>query len=384
MKNTKLLIFILSIHFFCFAQNENELITTSSNLKYKIITHGSGIKPIVTDRVTFHYKGTLQDGTVFDDSYKRGTPLESLLSAMIKGLSEGITLMPIGSKYIFYIPANLAYGSQGSGKLIKPNSNVIFEIELLKVNDIGIQNSSKTTDNQNNISLFDNKYYRKLAVQNYKQKNYADAISNSEKAIALMPKDTISLGLRGICKGELKDYKGAIEDFTAVINMLGNKANTFYFRRGVIYEMQNKYAEALIDYDKMVQLKPDFKPAIEGVERVKKIVFIAPPKQAEERDPNRPFMKLIRITTDEIKVCLKNWHEINNKMKDVKDQSITNSAYSDLLMDAITERNKIYAIIKNRSKELEAFNDPTWPTFKAAYRGNLVSLGIEEKYLKDF
>ena len=91
-------------------------------------------------------------------------------------------------------------------------------------------------------------------------------------------------------------------------------------------------------------------------------------------------MQLIRTTTIEISVCVKNWKDINAKRKSINDNSI----YSDLLLKAVFERDKIYNIIKNRSKELEAFNDPAWPAFKAAYRSTLVSLGIEEKYLIGF
>ncbi len=106
--------------------------TTDSGLQYKVITLGTGKKPLATDKVKVHYKGTLLDGTEFDSSYKRGTPAEFPLSGVIPGWTEGLQLMPVGSKFEFYIPAELAYG-ENAPQTIGPNQTLIFEVELLEI-----------------------------------------------------------------------------------------------------------------------------------------------------------------------------------------------------------------------------------------------------------
>jgi FKBP-type peptidyl-prolyl cis-trans isomerase len=105
---------------------------TTSGLQYEVIQEGSGKRPTAEDTVKVHYKGTLIDGTVFDSSYERGAPAEFALGQVIKGWIEGIQLMTSGSKYKFYIPAELAYGERGRPS-IPGNSVLIFEVELLDV-----------------------------------------------------------------------------------------------------------------------------------------------------------------------------------------------------------------------------------------------------------
>lgn len=111
------------------------VIVTPSGLQYKVVTMGTGVKPSATDQVTVHYHGTTIDGMVFDSSVQRGEPITFGLNQVIKGWTEGVQLMPVGSKFIFYIPAELAYGEQGAGGVIKPGATLIFEIELLEVED---------------------------------------------------------------------------------------------------------------------------------------------------------------------------------------------------------------------------------------------------------
>lgn len=106
--------------------------TTASGLQYQVLSAGKGAKPEVTDTVKVNYKGSLLDGTVFDDSSKHDGPAEIPLSQVVPGWQEGIAMMPVGSKYKFWIPAELGYGESGAGP-IPPNSTLVFEVELLDI-----------------------------------------------------------------------------------------------------------------------------------------------------------------------------------------------------------------------------------------------------------
>ena len=110
-----------------------EVKTTPSGLQYEIIEATIGQKPKATDKVKVHYEGTLTDGTVFDSSYKRGEPITFGLNQVIKGWTEGLQLMSIGSKYKLYIPYQLGYGAQGAGAAIPPYAALIFTVELLGI-----------------------------------------------------------------------------------------------------------------------------------------------------------------------------------------------------------------------------------------------------------
>jgi FKBP-type peptidyl-prolyl cis-trans isomerase FklB len=109
------------------------VVTLEDGLQYEIIKEGSGRKPKATETVNVHYHGTLIDGTVFDSSVDRGEPISFPLNQVIKGWTEVLQLMPIGSKWKVYIPYQLAYGERGAGQTIKPYSALIFEIELLGI-----------------------------------------------------------------------------------------------------------------------------------------------------------------------------------------------------------------------------------------------------------
>jgi len=114
-------------------KKKDGVITTESGLQYEVITMGTGPKPTADDVVRTHYKGELTNGEVFDSSIESGQPLEIAVGGVIPGWVEGLQLMPVGSKFRFYIPYNLGYGEQGAGGVIPPYATLIFEVELLDI-----------------------------------------------------------------------------------------------------------------------------------------------------------------------------------------------------------------------------------------------------------
>ena len=109
------------------------VVSLPSGLQYKVITPGDGLSPLTTDTVKVHYKGSLADGTIFDSSYDRGQPTSFTVSGVIKGWTEALLLMQVGSKWELTIPSKLGYGTRGSGGKIPPNSTLLFEVELLGI-----------------------------------------------------------------------------------------------------------------------------------------------------------------------------------------------------------------------------------------------------------
>jgi len=118
------------------AQNRTQkgVLTTPSGLQYMVLREGSGPRPLPTDTVTVNYEGKLLDGTVFDSSYARGEPAQFPLNRVIAGWTEGVALMPVGAKYRFWIPSDLAYGANGApGGVIGPDATLTFDVELLGI-----------------------------------------------------------------------------------------------------------------------------------------------------------------------------------------------------------------------------------------------------------
>lgn len=109
------------------------VVALPSGLQYEVLTEGSGPKPSASNKVTCHYHGTLIDGTVFDSSVQRGQPATFPLNMVIKGWTEGLQLMSQGSKWRFFIPANLGYGDRQVSAQIGPNSTLVFDVELLGI-----------------------------------------------------------------------------------------------------------------------------------------------------------------------------------------------------------------------------------------------------------
>lgn len=114
-------------------KNDKSVVELPDGLQYKILKQGTGPKPTAADTVKVHYHGTLIDGTVFDSSVDRGEPIEFPLNQVIKGWTEGVQLMNVGSKYKFFIPSELAYGDRAAGPKIGANSTLIFEVELISI-----------------------------------------------------------------------------------------------------------------------------------------------------------------------------------------------------------------------------------------------------------
>jgi FKBP-type peptidyl-prolyl cis-trans isomerase FklB len=114
-------------------KKNSDIITTASGLQYKILTKGNGKIPTIQDTVIAHYTGTLIDGTVFDSSIQRDEPASFALTGVIKGWTEALQIMPVGSKWMLYIPSDLAYGDKGAGNVIPPGATIIFEVELISI-----------------------------------------------------------------------------------------------------------------------------------------------------------------------------------------------------------------------------------------------------------
>ena len=117
------------------AENKTKagVVTQPSGLQYKVLAEGTGPKPTAADSVVCNYKGTLLDGTEFDSSAKHGGPATFPVSGVIKGWTEALQLMPVGSKWQLFVPSDLAYGQRGAGGGIAPNSTLIFEVELVSI-----------------------------------------------------------------------------------------------------------------------------------------------------------------------------------------------------------------------------------------------------------
>jgi len=119
--------------FLAINKSEPGVVTLPSGLQYLILKEGNGAKPKASDQVKCHYHGMLIDGTVFDSSVERGQPATFGVNQVIPGWVEALQLMPVGSKWKLFIPADLAYGKAGAGQAIEPNSTLIFEVEILDI-----------------------------------------------------------------------------------------------------------------------------------------------------------------------------------------------------------------------------------------------------------
>jgi FKBP-type peptidyl-prolyl cis-trans isomerase len=124
-------------------KSKEGVVTLPSGLQYKILTAGTGPKPTASDSVKCNYRGTLINGTEFDSSYKRGQPAAFAVGQVIKAWTEALQLMPVGSKWQLFVPSSLAYGERGAGGEIGPNATLIFEVELLSIEEKAKDDKSK-------------------------------------------------------------------------------------------------------------------------------------------------------------------------------------------------------------------------------------------------
>ncbi len=119
--------------FFALNAKKDSVKVLPSGMQYKILREGTGAMPTANDTVTTHYRGSLLNGKVFDESYSRGEPISFPVTGVIKGWTEALQLMKVGSKWELYIPSSLAYGERGAGQMIGPNETLVFVVELLAV-----------------------------------------------------------------------------------------------------------------------------------------------------------------------------------------------------------------------------------------------------------
>jgi FKBP-type peptidyl-prolyl cis-trans isomerase len=124
-------------------KSKDGVVTLPSGLQYKILTAGTGPKPTASDSVKCNYRGTLINGTEFDSSYKRGQPATFAVGQVIKAWTEALQLMPVGSKWQLFVPSSLAYSERGAGAEIGPNATLIFEVELLSIEEKAKDEKSK-------------------------------------------------------------------------------------------------------------------------------------------------------------------------------------------------------------------------------------------------
>jgi FKBP-type peptidyl-prolyl cis-trans isomerase len=129
-------------------KTKDDVVTLPSGLQYKILTQGTGPKPTASDSVVCNYRGTLINGAEFDSSYKRGQPATFPVGGVIKGWTEALQLMPVGSKWQLFVPSDLAYGERGSGPNIGPDSTLVFEVELLSIEDKSKSSDDKKSDDK--------------------------------------------------------------------------------------------------------------------------------------------------------------------------------------------------------------------------------------------
>jgi tetratricopeptide (TPR) repeat protein len=237
-----------------FAQS-GDTITTKSGLKYLILSKGKGEHAELNKNVEVHYTGYLTDGKVFDSSVERGDPIEFILGTgqVIAGWDEGIALMNVGDKFRLIIPSNLGYGEKGAGKVIPPNSTLIFDVELVS---IGVPKPS-ITEALMDLVLADsipaviNKYHD-LKKNNFNDYNFKESQLNGF-GYQLLQVGKIDQAI-AILKLNVESYPGSANVYDSL---------------GEAYMVKGNKEEAIMNYEKSLKLNPKNKNAEDNIKKLK-------------------------------------------------------------------------------------------------------------------
>ena len=249
-----ILAFFIAFSVSIFAQSGDTIIT-KSGLKYLILSKGKGEHAQLNKNVEVHYTGYLTDGKVFDSSVERGDPIEFILGTgqVIAGWDEGIALMNVGDKFRLIIPSNLAYGEKGAGKVIPPNSTLIFDVELIS---IGVPKPS-ITEALMELVLADsipaaiNKYYD-LKKNNFNDYNFKESQLNGF-GYQLLQVGKIDQAI-AILKLNVESYPGSANVYDSL---------------GEAYMVKGNKEEAIMNYEKSLKLNPKNKNAEDNIKKLK-------------------------------------------------------------------------------------------------------------------
>jgi peptidylprolyl isomerase len=247
---TVLLISLIAVSF----SSAQDTVTTSSGLKYIIFEQGAGTHAVSGKTVEVHYTGMLTNGKVFDSSRERGEPIEFLLGSaqVIKGWDEGIALMSVGDKFRLIIPPALGYGSKGIKDVIPPNSTLVFDVELMSVNEPKLS----VTDTMMTV-LFESNIEDAVAV-------YKDLKANAPDKYNFKESQLNTLGYQLLQIGRTKD---AIEIFKLNIKQFPNSFNV-YDSMGEAYMIDKNKELAVKNYEKSLELNPKNKNAEEMIKKL--------------------------------------------------------------------------------------------------------------------
>lgn len=252
MKYILALFIIFSISIF---SQSHDTITTNSGLKYLILSKGTGVRAELNKNVEVHYTGFLTDGKVFDSSVERGDPIEFILGTgqVIAGWDEGIALMNVGDKLRLIIPSNLAYGEKGAGKIIPPNSTLIFDVELISIGDPkpSINEALMDLILSDSIPAAINKYHE-LKKNNPNDYNFKESQLNG-------------FGYQLLQVGKTDQ---AIAVLKLNVESYPESANV-YDSIGEAYMIKGNKEEALMNYEKSLKLNPKNKNAEDNIKKLK-------------------------------------------------------------------------------------------------------------------